>query len=194
MPDHKISKPFHVRLAICFTGKDGKHPQPKTDIGKLFQIIRGYKAYGSPTSNGQTLVDRRLVPRSRPASTSTPRTRATSRVVRRRACAVDGQCPDGEAPVGGRLQMPDEAARGGGRSRKLGKNENSWYYDKTTAATCTCISSRRSTTATGRAVAVTDRQLRSGQGAPCRPSARTPTQNRPRTTTSARRADASPMA
>jgi Ubiquitin-activating enzyme E1 FCCH domain len=127
---HKVTKPFHVRLAICFTGKNGKHPQPKSDINKMFHITRGYKAYGSPTSNGPTLVEKdvwREIKDCFNLDSQNPGNVAgcPAKTV---PVPVGGQCPDGEAPVDG--ACPTKALTAAADIGSWEKNENSWYYDK----------------------------------------------------------------
>jgi hypothetical protein len=124
---HKVLDPFHVRVAVCFTDKNGTHPQPKTDYKSMFKIVRGYKSYGLPTSNENTLTkywhkieDCNNVDSGNPKN----KTGCPAKTV-----AVNGECPDGQLPVNNEcprrelMPAPDLASWLG--------NENSWYYDKT---------------------------------------------------------------
>ncbi|WP_425151173.1 G8 domain-containing protein [Candidatus Binatus sp.] len=38
--------PFYVQLGICYTDKDGNHPDPSAVNGPLFSISKGYRSYG----------------------------------------------------------------------------------------------------------------------------------------------------
>ncbi len=95
---HQPLQPFHVRVAVCFTDKDGKHPQPKSDSKKMFNVVRGYKAYGSPTSNEDTLKDywrnielcKNLDAQNQGNIAGCPA----------KGVAMNGPCPDGQKPEG----------------------------------------------------------------------------------------------
>ena len=126
---HKVTKPFHVRLAICFTGKDGKHPQPR-DINKMFQITRGYKAYGSPTSNGPTLVAKKVWNPINECFNLDSQNPGNVAGCPAKGVAVDGQCPDGQAPVDNNTRCPTKALTAAPTFDSWDKDENSWYYDK----------------------------------------------------------------
>lgn len=126
---HKVTKPFHVRLAICFTGKDGKHPQPR-DINKMFQITRGYKAYGSPTSNGPTLVAKKVWNPINECFNLDSQNSGNVAGCPAKGVAVDGQCPDGQAPVDNNTRCPTTALTAAPTLDSWEKDENSWYYDK----------------------------------------------------------------
>jgi hypothetical protein len=38
--------PFYVQLGICYTNKDGSHPDPAKVKGSLFSISKGFRSYG----------------------------------------------------------------------------------------------------------------------------------------------------
>ena len=95
---HHVLQPFHVRVAICLTDRDGKHPQPKSDFKKMFSVVRGYKAYGSPTSNEDTLKDYwRNIESCKNLDAQNPGNVAGCPAS---TGAVKGQCPDGQKPTG----------------------------------------------------------------------------------------------
>jgi hypothetical protein len=122
---HNVAKPFHVRLAICFTDTNGNHPRPKSDIGKMFQITRGYKAYGSPTSNGPTLVAKdvwREIKECFNLDSQNPGNVCPAKTV-----PVDGKCPDNEPPVNG--ACPTKPLSAAADLASWDKNLDSWYYD-----------------------------------------------------------------
>jgi hypothetical protein len=125
---HKVVKPFHARLAICMTGRDGKHPQPKADIAKMFQVTRGYKAYGSATANEPTLVAKNVWREIKDCFNLDSQNPGNVAGCPAKTVAVDGQCPDGEAPVDG--ACPTKALAAAADIASWEKNENSWYYDK----------------------------------------------------------------
>jgi len=121
-------QPFRVRLAICFTGKDKTHPQPKTDVSKLFQITRGYKAYGSPTSNEQTLQDRNLWFDIKECKNLDAQNAGNLAGCPAKGWAVDKKCPDGLTPDGARC--PTKVLTAAESFDKWAGNEESWFYDK----------------------------------------------------------------
>jgi hypothetical protein len=125
---HKVAKPFHVRLAVCFTSKDGKHPQPKSNIAKMFQITRGYKGYGSPTANDKTLETKKLWYKLNKCFNLDSQNAGNVTGCPAEGVPVDGQCPDGQAPVSGACPKKELTAAADLASWE--KDENSWYYDK----------------------------------------------------------------
>jgi hypothetical protein len=127
---HKVD-PFHVRLAICFTSK-GKHPQPKSgsDFKKMFKITRGYKGYGSPTSNGKTLEAKNLWHEIKACNNLDAQNKDNLTGCPAKGVVVDSKCPDGQAPQNGACPTKEitPAADGG----SWGGNQDTWYYDQTT--------------------------------------------------------------
>ena len=127
---HEV-KPFRVRLAICFTG-NGKPVQPKTDFKKMFQVTRGYKAYGSPTSNGKTLEARHSgfdIPECNNLDAQNAGN-LTGCPAKGRAVKVNGKdtCPDGQTPANG--VCPTKQLTAADSYASWAANEDSWYYDK----------------------------------------------------------------
>ena len=124
-PKHEVLHPFHVRVAICFTNKDGTHPQPRSDPKKLFSVIRGYKAYGSPTSNEATLTDYwRDIPSCKNLDAQNSGNVAGCPA---KSVAVNGQCPDGQKPEGD--VCPTKAMTPAPDGNSWESNEESWFYD-----------------------------------------------------------------
>jgi hypothetical protein len=128
--DHKVVKPFHVRLAVCFTGKDGKHPQPKSDIRKMFQVTRGYKAYGSPTGNDATLIAKDVWKPIKECFNLDSQNAGNVTGCPAKGIAVGGQCPDGQSPVDNRC--PTKGLAPAATLDAWQKDNESWYYDKDT--------------------------------------------------------------
>ena len=94
----------------------------------MFHITRGYKAYGSPTSNGPTLVEKDVWREIKDCFNLDLRIRETSRAARRRPCpwAVNALTARRRWTEPARQKALTAAADIGSWE----KNENSWYYDK----------------------------------------------------------------
>jgi hypothetical protein len=122
---HKVLAPFHVRVAICFTDKNGNHPQPKTDIKKMFKVVRGYKSYGLPTSNEDTLRNYwRKIEDCNNLDADNPKNKAGCPA---KTVVVNGECPDGDPPENNECPTKELTANDG---RTWENDENSWFYDK----------------------------------------------------------------
>ena len=157
-------KPFSVRLAICFTG-NGKPAQPKTDFKKMFQVTRGYKAYGSPTSNGKTLEARQLwfdIPECNNLDAQNAGN-LTGCPAKGKAFKVNGKetCPDGQTPTNG--VCPTKPLTAADSYASWAANEDSWYYDAADGYLYLHLV-QKVDNGLGAVVAVADRQLRPGQG------------------------------
>jgi hypothetical protein len=122
---HEALKPFHVRLAVCFTDKNGKHPQFISDPSHTFQVIRGYKAYGSPTSNADTIKDYwRDIPSCKNLDAQNP---GNVNGCPAEGVAVNGKCPDGQQPVGDKC--PTKTLAPAASLAAWGQDRESWFYD-----------------------------------------------------------------
>ena len=124
---HEV-QPFGVRVAICFTDKNGRHPKPKStsDLAKMFKIVRGYKSYGSPTHNAATLgkywneiKDCHNLDQQNPGNLKTCPAKGV---------AVDGQCPDGQKPVG--QDCPTKEITLAPDGNWMNPDDDKWYYSE----------------------------------------------------------------
>ena len=122
---HAPLDPFHVRVAVCFTDRNGKHPQPKSDFKKMFSVVRGYKAYGSPTSNESTLKDYwRPIESCKNLDAQNP---GNINGCPASSVAVKGECPDGQKPNGG--VCPTKVIPAAANESDWESHDETWYYD-----------------------------------------------------------------
>ena len=159
---HEV-QPFGVRVAICFTDKNGRHPKPKStsDLAKMFKIVRGYKSYGSPTHNAATLgkywneiKDCHNLDQQNPGNLKTCPAKGV---------AVDGQCPDGQKPVG--QDCPTKEITLAPDGNWMNPDDDKWYYSESSGMLYFHLVQTRRQWAPGkgRGQSVADRRLRQGQ-------------------------------